>query len=426
MPKLFNNVDTFVPDKLIAGSDIPLLVKAVKLKAGQGVVKRGTVLGNIGLALGAVTKTLTNTGDATIATATTALAKGVQVGTYALQCITGPTKPLELSEIAAGTNAGDAEIDDADLGDNVQVGTYTISCITGPTKPLEVGAITPGTNDGDAEIATATLAPGAQLGDYTIRCITAPTVASANDAVFSVYAPDGSRLADATQGVAYAGGHLVFTIANATAADSEVDDTYTIAVTAGAGANNAVFSVHAPDGSRLADATQGVEYAGHLIFTIGDADTEDTEIGDSYTITVTAGAGANNAVFSVHAPGGSRLADATQGVAYAAGHLVFTVGNATAVDSIVGDSFTIAVAAGSGLAVKVDIAKFDGSGVADGILAVDTDTGGIGATADVYAEAYKTGHFNRKALIVSTGDNITNHEARLRELGILLSDNIPY
>ena len=328
MPKLFNNVDTFVPDKLIAGSDIPLLVKAVKLKAGQGVVKRGTVLGNIGLALGAVTKTLTNTGDATIATAATALAKGVQVGTYALQCITGPTKPLEVGDIVAGANAGDAEIVDADLGDNVQVGTYTI------------------------------------------KCVTAPSGASANDAVFAVFAPDGSRLADATQGVAYAGGHLVFTIGVATAADAEVGDVYTIAVVSGAGVNNAVFSVHAPDGSRLADATQGI--------------------------------------------------------AYAAGHLVFTVSNAIAVDSIIGDSFTIAVAAGSGLAVKVDIAKFDGSGVADGILAVDTDTGGADAVTDVYAEAYRTGHFNRKALIVAAGDNITSHEARLRELGILLSDNIPY
>lgn len=102
---------------------------------------------------------------------------------------------------------------------------------------IDLGAATPskGTNTGDATIATATLAANAQAGAYKLRCIKAPSDAAANDAEFSVFAPDGSRLADAVQGVAYAGGHLVFTIPNATAVDSVIGDTFTVTVAAGSG-----------------------------------------------------------------------------------------------------------------------------------------------------------------------------------------------
>lgn len=39
--------DSVERDNLIAGTEIPLMVKSVKLAAGQGVLKRGTVLGII-------------------------------------------------------------------------------------------------------------------------------------------------------------------------------------------------------------------------------------------------------------------------------------------------------------------------------------------------------------------------------------------
>lgn len=76
----------------------------------------------------------------------------------------------------------------------------------------------------------------------------------------------------------------------------------------------------------------------------------------------------------------------------------------------------------SGLAVLVNSANTDGSQVADSILADDVDaTGG-----NVVAEAYISGHFNRKALIFGGTDTVGKHETRLRELGIFLSDSIPY
>jgi hypothetical protein len=76
----------------------------------------------------------------------------------------------------------------------------------------------------------------------------------------------------------------------------------------------------------------------------------------------------------------------------------------------------------TGLAVPVNSTNTDGSQVADSILADDVDTTG----GNVVAEAYVSGHFNRKALIFGGTDTAANHETRLRELGIFLSDNIPY
>lgn len=79
-----------------------------------------------------------------------------------------------------------------------------------------------------------------------------------------------------------------------------------------------------------------------------------------------------------------------------------------------------------GLAVPVDSSKTDGSQTAFAILADDVDTGEAGATQNIVAEAYVSGHFNRKALIFGGTDTADKHETRLRELGIFLSDNLAY
>ncbi len=71
--------------------------------------------------------------------------------------------------------------------------------------------------------------------------------------------------------------------------------------------------------------------------------------------------------------------------------------------------------------VIVNSANTDGSQDADCILADDVDT-----TDSVVAIAYTSGHFNRKALVFGGSDTADTHEARLRELGIFLSDNVPY
>jgi len=113
-------------------------------------------------------------------------------------------------------------------------------------------------------------------------------------------------------------------------------------------------------------------------------------------------------------------------VEYASGHLEFTIGDATAVDSVVGDTYTITVAAGTGKAVLADSTKFNGTQLADCVLATEVSTGTVAVPVDVYAEAYSAGHFNSNALIVAANDTAANHEAELRDKGIFLSANISY
>lgn len=127
----------------------------------------------------------------------------------------------------------------------------------------------------------------------------------------------------------------------------------------------------------------------------------------------------NAGTFSVIDPNGNRLADAVVGAAYL-NEIGFTLNDAET-DFAVGDSFTLAVAAGSGLAKLVDKAAADGSNIADSILADDVDT-----TADADAQVYTSGLFNRKALIFAANNTAADHELRLREIGIFLKDNIAY
>lgn len=215
MAQLFSNLGTYVPDNLFSGLDIPVLIKPVTLLTGQGVIKRGTVLGKITKAIGAPVKTATGNGTCT----------------------------------------------DVSLGAAAKIGTYTITC-------------------------TATSADGG------------------------------------------------------------------------------TFSVVDPDKIQLADAEVGTAYAGPINFIINDG----------------------------------------------------------ATDFIVGDKFTIPVAAGSGKYKVVNSANVDGSQVAERILIADTDT----TDADVIAEAYISGHFNRQALIFGGEDTADDHEVTLRDLNIILSDNISY
>lgn len=44
MDKLVTDGAAFVPDGLLTGNDLPTLAKGISLKAGQGILKRGSVL----------------------------------------------------------------------------------------------------------------------------------------------------------------------------------------------------------------------------------------------------------------------------------------------------------------------------------------------------------------------------------------------
>jgi hypothetical protein len=82
----------------------------------------------------------------------------------------------------------------------------------------------------------------------------------------------------------------------------------------------------------------------------------------------------------------------------------------------------VGIITASGLAVKVDSSKADGSQLADSILTDDVDT----TAGNTVTTAYASGTFNRNALIFGGTDTADKHEAKLREVGIFMRENIPY
>jgi hypothetical protein len=110
---------------------------------------------------------------------------------------------------------------------------------------LTVGATT-GTGNGVLTPTAAPLGKLAQVGDYVLTIV----AAASDGGTFQLVAPDGSRLKDGAVGVAYAGDHLNFTLA-----DGATDFTVgaKIVLTVAAGSKKAVKSLTASlDGSQRA------------------------------------------------------------------------------------------------------------------------------------------------------------------------------
>ncbi|MEN6463642.1 MAG: head decoration protein [Syntrophaceae bacterium] len=114
--------------------------------------------------------------------------------------------------------------------------------------------------------------------------------------------------------------------------------------------------------------------------------TEGTNTGAGTCTSVTAGAKAKvgtytlkciiaasgAGIFSVEDPDGFALPEAIVAVAYENDQINFTLNDASP-DFVVGDTFTIEIAAGSGQVTTINFDAVDGSADAYGILAADTD-----------------------------------------------------
>jgi len=190
------------------------------------------------------------------------------------------------------------------------------------------------------------------------------TAADSNLGTWTVMAPDGALLAEATTGSAYTNAQINFTINDGTT-DYADGDIFTIAATA-ADSNLGTWTVKAPDGLALPDATTAAAYTNAQInFTINDG-TTDFAAGDIFTVLATE-ADHDAGTFSVTTPSGDRLADATADVAYTSYEINFTI-NDGSTDFAVDDSFTVAVTADANGYVKaIDYDATDGTQTPYGI-----------------------------------------------------------
>jgi len=133
----------------------------------------------------------------------------------------------------------------------------------------------------------------------------------------------------------------------------------------------------------------------------------------TYTLSVRSAA-TNGGAFELRDPDGLPAGNGNVGVAFT-GPLNFTLQDG-ATDFAVGDTFTIAVAAGTGLFALSATAAVDGSQVPAAILAEDVDA----SADDKRGAIYIAGHFNEHALNFGTGHDADTVRAALADAGIHL------
>lgn len=110
-------------------------------------------------------------------------------------------------------------------GQNLKVGAVVGKVSIGVGK----AAIPAVAGTGNGLMSALFAGPEVQKGNYLVKC----TVAVANGGTFSVTAPSGKLLPDATVGTAYRSRHINFLISDGST-DFAVDDLFTIVVTTGA------------------------------------------------------------------------------------------------------------------------------------------------------------------------------------------------
>lgn len=137
-----------------------------------------------------------------------------------------------------------------------------------------------------------------------------------------------------------------------------------------------------------------------------------------YTATLITAA-ANGGIFRVEDPEGFVLGDVAVGATFA-DDIKFVIADGST-DFIVGDKFSITVAAGSGKYVKSLAAAADGSQVPDCILAHDCDA----SSGDKETVAYKGGWFNETRVTYGTGHTADSVREGLRVKGINLIKVLP-
>lgn len=248
-----------------------------------------------------------------------------------------------------------------DLAANAVLGMVTVSAAI---------AVAYTGNGGDGAMGAITLGKDVMPGAYRLTVVEP----GSNVGNFIVQAPDGSFVGQGDVASAFASTHLSFTLADGSS-DFVAGDGFTIYTNAVAGSAG---------GGNSGDGTLAVvEYAPHALL-------------GAYTLTCTAAA-SDAGTFSVVAPDGVSLGDATVGTEFRGGGLTFTIADGGS-DFQVGDTFTVTIAAG--YAKEWNPTNTDGSAKAAGILLDAVDAS---AAATAGAAVVRMARINPSELTYYTG-----------------------
>lgn len=193
-----------------------------------------------------------------------------------------------------------------------------------------------------------------------------------------------------------------------------------LTILAGDGANRSLL-LGTVMGVRLFGAATVAAAVGNT----GDGSLSGVTLGDAaktgtYTVTCVEAA-ADGGRFQVVDPDGLRLADAQVGAAYDQPQIGFALADGAA-DFVVGDAFTITVAAGDGKAVALDPTGTDGTQIADCILVEDvTAPDGVDAVAEAI---WRDAVFGDRHLIWPDGITADEKAAALARLAVHRVDTI--
>lgn len=193
----------------------------------------------------------------------------------------GATGAVSAVKTGGNTGGGTLTLAGPAYGNNVKAGIYRVRCIGGSRSAAS--AAKAGGNTGNGTLGTLSADASAAVGAWRVIC----QATAADGGAFLVLRPDGSTDGIALVGVAYNSPNGInFTLSDG-ANDFVIGDEFVVTVAASVPANGGVFSVVDPEGIALADATVGVAYAGaHIRFTLADVGA-DFIIGDGFDVTVT-------------------------------------------------------------------------------------------------------------------------------------------
>lgn len=381
----------------------PKLIEEGTILSGQGELARLLIVGKI-------TKSTPTTGMASVGNVGNGTMTGVSAGlktklgiyTALLKSLDGGTLTSSTTGTANVGNTGNGTCASVTAGAKAIAGTYTLICQskTGGTLTVPTTGMASVGNTGNGTCSSVTGGSLCKAGTYTLTCI----AAAAGVWTFEVKDPDSITLGQATVGVAYVSSQINFTIADGDP-HFVVGDSFTITTTDGG-----TFSVKSPNGSSLPNAQVGVAYENEQInFTIADGST-DFVVGDSFTITV-----GNGGLWSIIDPDGLSLPDAKTGVAYVSNSLNFTI-NDGVTDFVVGDSFTVTVASGSGKWKKAVATNVDGSQEELGVLMSAVDA----TSSDIVTQVATRGAIVSNNVTYDSSFSLSTVREALRKNGIFL------
>lgn len=247
-----------------------------------------------------------------------------------------------------------------------------------------------GTNTGNGTFGTITLVSVlTQIGNYDV------TFTAATD--FTVTAPNG-QTATGEAGTAFASLGIGFTITAGTTA-MEAGDGFTIAVTAKVGLPTATATAKT---TNTGDATSSAVTCNGYAPRAG-----------VYTVEFTAAT-----KFVMEDPDGVVIGHGTEGSAFSAGGLSFTI-TAGATAFVASDAFAITVAGGSGKYAQWNPAAVDGSQTAAGILFLEKDATSVEKTSLAIVRQAEVNASELVWLSTLAPGMVAEGLAQLKKLGIV-------